>query len=195
VKPEVGDQYAIGFYKTFSKNIYETSAELYYKEIRDMLDYKGGSSLIMSENIEQYLINVKGKAYGFEFMFKKVEGKARYNIGYTYARTFIKSTDRFRDEIINSGNWYPASYDRPNSLNITYQYLYSRRLSFSADYTYCTGRPLTLPIAAYKVSNIYLVSYSDRNRYRIPDYSRLDISFKVNGNLRSNKIAHPSLTF
>jgi hypothetical protein len=195
VKPEVGDQYAIGFYKSFSKNIYETSVELYYKEIKNMIDYKGGSTLTMAENIEQYLINVKGKAYGFEFMFKKIDGKIRYNIGYTYARTFIKSIGRYRDEIINSGNWYPANYDRPNSINITYQYIYSRRFSFSADYTYTTGRPITLPIATYKVSEIYLINYSDRNRYRIPDYSRFDISCKINGNLRSNKIAHPSLTF
>jgi len=195
LKPEVGDQYAIGFYKMLFKNSVETSAELYYKEIKNMVDFKGGSTLTMVDNIEQYMINVKGKAYGLELIFKKIEGKVRYSIGYTYARTFLKSTSNFKDEIINSGNWYPANYDKPNNLIITYQYLYSRRFSFSADYTYSTGRPITLPIASYRVNDIFLVNYSERNKYRIPDYSRLDVSFKISGNLRSNKIAHPNLTF
>ncbi|MCX6320654.1 MAG: TonB-dependent receptor [Bacteroidia bacterium] len=195
LNPEVGDQYAIGFYQMLFKNSFETSAELYYKEIKNMVDFKGGSTLTMVDDIEQYMINVKGKAYGMELAIKKIEGKTRFSIGYTYARTFAKSTSNFKDEIINSGNWYPANYDKPNNLVITYQYLYSRRFSFSADYTYSTGRPITLPIAIYHVNDILMVQYSDRNKYRIPDYSRLDVSFKVSGNLRSHKIAHPNLTF
>jgi hypothetical protein len=195
LKPEAGDQYAIGFNKILLNNSFETSAELYYKEIKNMVDFKGGSTLTMINNIEQYLINVKGKAYGLELALKKIEGKTRFSIGYTYARTFAKSTGKFRDEIINSGNWYPANYDKPDNLVITYQYQYSRRLSFSADYTYNTGRPITYPIATYRVSNIKLMHYSDRNKYRIPDYSRLDVSFKVSGNLRTHKIANPNLTF
>ena len=195
LKPEIGDQYALGFYQMFLKNTFETSAEIYYKEIRNMVDFKGGSTLTMADDIEQYMIDVKGKAYGLELVIKKVLGKVQYNIGYTYARTFAKSTSNFRDEIINSGNWYPANYDRPNNLVITYQYIYSRRFSFSADYTYSTGRPITLPVSTYRVSDMLIVNYSDRNKYRIPDYSRLDVSLKVSGNLRTHKIAHPNLTF
>lgn len=194
-KPEVGDQYAIGFYQMLLNKSIETSAEVYYKEIENMVDFKGGSTLAMAEDIEQFMINVKGKAYGLELAVKKTEGKTRFSISYAYARTFIRSTSEFREEKINSGNWYPANYDKPNNLIVTYQYLYSRRLSFSADYTYSTGRPLTLPIATYHVNDVLMVQYSDRNKYRIPDYSRFDISLKVSGNLRSDKIAHPSLTF
>jgi hypothetical protein len=194
-KPEIGDQYAVGFYQILFNKRLETSAEFYYKEIQNMVDFKGGSALAMVDDIEQYMINVKGKAYGMELSVKKSEGKTRFNISYSYARTFIRSTSEFREESINSGNWYPANYDRPNNLIITYQYIYSRRLSFSADYTYSTGRPLTLPIATYRVNNVLMVQYSDRNKYRIPDYSRLDASLKISGNLRSDKIANPSLTF
>ncbi|MCJ7449939.1 MAG: hypothetical protein MUO72_19880 [Bacteroidales bacterium] len=195
LKPEVGDQYAIGFYQMLFKNSIETSAEFYYKGIKNMVDFKGGSILTMVDDIEQYLIDVKGKAYGLELSLKKTEGKTHFSIGYTLARTFLRSTSNFRDEIINSGNWYPANYDKPNNLVITYQYFYSRRLSFSADYTYSTGRPITIPIAFYNVDDILMIHYSDRNKYRIPDYSRLDVSFRVSGNLRSHKIANPNLTF
>ncbi|MBK7133649.1 MAG: hypothetical protein IPH69_12760 [Bacteroidales bacterium] len=172
----------------------ETSAEVYYKEIENMVDFKGGSTLAMVGDIEQYMIDVEGKAYGMELAVKKTEGRTRFSVSYAYARTFIRSTSDFREEKINSGNWYPANYDKPNNLIVTYQYLYSRRLSFSADYTYSTGRPITLPIAFYRVNDILMVQYSDRNKYRIPDYSRFDVSLKISGNLRSDKIAHPSLT-
>jgi hypothetical protein len=195
LKPEIGDQYAFGFYKLMFRKSIETSAEVYYKEIKNTIDFKGGSNLTMVENIEQTIINARGKAYGVEFSLKKTEGRVQYSLGYTYSRTFLKSVSKFREETINSGNWYPANYDRPNDLILTLQYNYSRRLVFSADYTYSTGRPITYPLATYRMNNILLVQYSDRNKYRIPDNSRLDISCKISGNLRTNKIAHPNLTF
>jgi hypothetical protein len=195
LKPEVGDQLAFGFYQILLNGGIETSAEVYYKEIKNMVDFKGGSTLTMVANIEQYLVNMKGKAYGLELSLKKTMGKLRGSIGYTYARTFVKSLGNFREEIINSGNWYSANYDRPNDLIITLNYFYSRRFSFSADYTYSSGRPITYPLSTYRIRDILLVQYSDRNEYRIPYNSRLDISCKVSGNLRTNKIANPNLTF
>lgn len=193
MKPEVGDQYAIGFYQYLSNSNYEFSSELYFKEIRNMIDYKGGSTLTMTDNIEQYVIDAKGKAYGLELSFRKTKGRTQFNIAYTRSRTFLKSTSEFRDETINSGNWYPANYDKPNSLNISYQFQYSRRFIISAEYTYTTGRPITLPMSIYNIGNISLINYSDRNKYRIPDYSRFDISCRISGNLKSRKITNPNL--
>jgi hypothetical protein len=195
LKPQIGDQVAVGFYEMLFRNSFEASAELYYKQIRNMLDFKGGTDLIMDENIEKDVVNVKGKAYGLELVIKKTEGKIRYSIGYTYSRTFIRSLGTFSDEIINSGKWFPANFDRPNDLVVTFNYLFSRRLSFSTNYTYSTGRPITYPIATYDISNKLLVTYSDRNEYRIPDYSRLDFSLRISGNLKSHRIAHPNWTF
>ena len=195
LKPETGDQYAIGFYQMLFGKKVETSLEIYYKDIRNMIDFKGGTSLTLIDNIEQDLINVLGKAYGVEFTLKKTEGKFRYNIGYTYARTFAKSYGEFRDELINEGKWYPANHDKPNDLVITMHYLYSRRLSLSASYNYSTGRPVTYPISKYRYNNIWLIHYSERNKYRIPDYSRLDVSAKYSPSLKTRSIAHPYFTF
>src|SRR5665647_1749016 len=195
LKPQIGDQVALGFYELLFKNSFEASAEVYYKGIRNMVDFKGGTNLIMDDNIEKDIVNVKGKAYGLELVLKKTEGKSRFSIGYTYSRTFIKSIGTFSDEIINSGRWFPANFDKPNDLVVTYNYLFSRRFSFSANYTYSSGRPITYPIATYNISDKLLITYSDRNEYRIPDYSRLDLSVKVSGNLRSHRIAHPNWTF
>jgi hypothetical protein len=195
LKPEIGDQFALGFYEMLFRNRVETSLELYYKRISNMIDFKGGSTLTMIENIEQYMIDARGKAYGLELEVKKADGKFRYSIGYSYSRTFIKSVSKYSEEEINSGNWYPANYDKPNDLSVTLQYLYSRRLSFSANYTYSTGRPITIPIATYRIGGVKMIQYSDRNKYRIPDYSRFDVSVSLSGNLKTHKIAHPNWTF
>lgn len=195
LKPQVGDQVAVGFYEMLFRNNFEASAELYYKGIRNMVDYKGGTNLVMDENIEKDIVNVRGRAYGLELVLKKTEGKIRYSIGYTYSRTFIKSLGTFSDEIINSGKWFPANFDKPNDLVITFNYIFSRRISFSSNYVWSTGRPITYPIATYRVSDKLMVTYSDRNAYRIPDYSRLDLSLRISGNLRSHRIAHPYWTF
>ena len=160
-----------------------------------MVDFKGGTNLIMDDNIEKDIVNVKGRAYGLELVLKKTAGKSRFSIGYTYSRTFIKSTGNFSDEIINSGKWFPANFDKPNDLVVTFNYLYSHRVSFSANYTFSSGRPITYPVAIFNIRDQLFVAYSDRNEYRIPDYSRLDVSFKLSGNLRSHRIAHPNWTF
>jgi hypothetical protein len=195
LKPQVGDQVALGFYKLLFKNTFETSAEVYYKAIENMVDFKGGTRLVMDDNIEKDMVNVRGKAYGLELILRKTEGKMRFSVGYTYSRTLIRSLGTFSDEILNSGKWFPANFDKPHDLVITFNYLVSRRFSFSSNYIYSTGRPITYPVASYRISDKLLLYYSDLNKYRIPDYSRLDLSFKVSGNLRSHKIAHPYWTF
>ena len=195
LKPQIGDQLALGFYQMLAKNTIQASAEIYYKEIKNMLDYKGGTDLIMNGTIEKDLIHAKGKAYGAELMIRKDEGRVRWSVAYTYSRTFLKSLGKFNDEIINGGSWFPANFDRPHDLITTFNFLFSRRYSFSANYTWSTGRPITYPVSTYNLDDMMVVYYSDRNKYRIPDYMRLDFSVKVTGNLRSHKIANPNWVF
>lgn len=195
LKPEIGDQVAIGFYEMLFKSNFEASAEVYYKGIRNMVDFKGGTNFIMNENIEKDFVDVKGKAYGLELVLKKTEGKIRYSAGYTFSRTLVRSLSDLSEEIINSGKWFPANFDKPNDLVITFNYLFSRRFSFSSNYTWSTGRAITFPVATYQMYDDVLVHYSDRNKYRIPDYSRLDVSITLRGNLRSHKLVRPNWTF
>ena len=195
LKPQVGDQVALGFYQMLFKNRFETSADIYYKTINNMADFKGGANLIMNESIAEEIVNVRGRAYGLELLLKKTEGKLRFSLGYTYSRTFIRSLSNLREEIINEGKWFPANFDKPGDLSVNMNYLISRRFSFSGNYTWNSGRPITFPVATYVMYDNVLVHYSDRNKYRIPDYSRLDLSIKVGGNLRVHQIAYPYWTF
>ena len=195
LKPQSCDQFAAGYYRVLNRNKIEASAEIYYKKIGNMIDFKGGTDLIMNEHIERDLVNVHGKAYGFELLLKKPEGRTRWSIGYTFSRVLIRNKESFNEELINSGRWFPASFDRPHDLIITLNHLYSRRVSFSANYTFSSGRPVTYPVSSYRIGDIVLTHYSERNKYRLPDYSRLDIAVRVSGELRVKKILHPYWIF
>lgn len=194
-KPQSCDQYAAAYYRMMNNNKIEASAEVYYKKINNMIDFKGGTDLIMNKHIEQDLINVEGKAYGIELMLKKPEGRSRWSASYTFSRMLIRSKSSLSDEIINSGNWFPANFDRPHDFVLTYNYIHSRRVSFSANYNFSSGRPVTYPVAVYKIGDIVLTHFSERNKYRLPYYSRLDIAIRISGDLRSGKIANPYWVF
>lgn len=195
IKPQIGDQAGMGFYQVFSNNSIEASAEVYYKKIKNMVDFKGGAKLLMNENIEQDVVNVEGKAYGLELLLKKTQGKLLFSLGYTYSRAYIRSLNTYKEEVINEGQWFPSNFDKPSDLVFTLNYFFSRRFSFSTNYTWSTGRPVTYPVATYYMYDEILVHYSDRNKYRIPEYSRLDLSFNIAGSLRKQKIANPNWTF
>ena len=192
IKPQFGQQISLGLYKNAASNTIETSVEVYYKKINNYLDYRSGATLLLNDHVEQEVINTQGKAYGVEFLVKKTAGKLNGWISYTYARTFLKQDDPNAGELINSGNFYPASYDKPHDFNFNGNYRVSHRFSISLDMTYSTGRPITLPIAKYEYGGSERVYYSDRNAYRIPDYFRTDLSMTIEGNHKVHQLTHNS---
>ncbi len=195
VPPETGQQYSLGFYKNFHENTIETSVEVYYKSLQHLIDYKSGASVILNPHIETDIINSKGKAYGAEFLIRKLSGKLNGWLSYTYSRTFIKSDDSLAGETINRGSYYPASYDKPNTVNFIGNYKFSHRLSMSLNIVYSTGRPITLPIGIFYSNGAQRLVYSDRNAYRIPDYFRSDISVNLDGNHKVKQALHNSWSF
>jgi hypothetical protein len=194
IRPQYGDQISLGLFKNAKANTIETSVEVYYKRIRDYLDYKSGATLVLNHHIETDVINTQGKAYGIEFLVKKTAGKLNGWASYTYSRTFLKQDDPNAGELINGGAYYPANYDKPHAFNFTSNYRFTHRYSFSLDVTYSTGRPITLPIAKYEYGGSERVFYSDRNAYRIPDYFRMDFSINIEGNHRVHQLTHNSWT-
>jgi outer membrane receptor protein involved in Fe transport len=194
IKPENGDQVSLGIFKNAKSNTIEMSVEVYYKRLRDYLDYKSGAVLLLNQHVEQDVINTQGKAYGAEFLIKKTAGKLNGWISYTYSRTFLRQDDPNAGELINGGAYYPANYDKPNAFNFTGNYKFSHRYSVSLDVAYSTGRPITLPIAKYEYAGSERVFYSDRNQYRIPDYFRSDLAFNLDGNHKVHQRFHSSWT-
>ncbi|MDN5203892.1 TonB-dependent receptor [Fulvivirgaceae bacterium BMA10] len=195
LRPQVGDQISLGYYRNFQKYPVELSVEAYYKKIKDIVDFKGGAKLLLNEHIETDLINGEGKAYGIEFLLKRKHGKLNGWISYTYARTFIRSVEGIPEEEINGGEFFNANYDKPHSLNIIANYKINRRLDFSANLVYSTGRPVTFPVSKYFLGETERIYYSNRNEFRVPDYIRLDLSMQVEGNHKVEKPMHSSWSF
>ena len=192
IKPQQGQQISLGFYKNFRQNSIEASVEVYYKKMQNYLDYKSGASLTLNHHIETDVFETEGKAYGIEFLLKKTTGKLNGWISYTYSRTFLRQDDPLAGELVNNGNYYPASFDKPNMVNFIGNYRFSHRYSLSVNMVYSTGRPITLPLAIVQSGGASTLYYSDRNEYRIPDYFRTDISVNMDGNHKMNKKTHNS---
>jgi CarboxypepD_reg-like domain/TonB-dependent Receptor Plug Domain len=192
IKPQQGTQIALGFYKNFKSNLIETSVEVYYKQLKNYMDYKSGATLLLNHHIETDVVNTKGKAYGIELLIKKISGRLNGWLSYTYSRTFLKLDDPIAGQTINRGNYYPASFDKPHNANFIGNYRFSHRYSLSVNVVYSTGRPITLPIAVFNQGGTYSLLYSDRNKYRIPDYFRADLSFTIDGNHKVKQKTHNS---
>ena len=195
IKPQRGDQFSAGIYKSVNSNALEISLEAYYKFLKNILDYKGGAELLMNNHLETDILNGKGKAYGLEFMVKKQLGMVTGWISYTYSRVLLKVNGKFEEEKINNGTYFPANYDKPNDLKLVANAKFFRRFNFTTNFIYNTGRPITYPVAYYDFMNVNRVFYSERNEFRIPDYFRLDLAATINGNLRAKKLNHSSMTF
>jgi hypothetical protein len=190
IKPQRANQYGLGFFKNFDENIYELSLEGYYKTSDNLLDYKIGADLFLNENIETEVLQGEGEAYGVEFLVRKNKGRLNGYLGYTYSRSFIKLAGDFQEETVNNGEFFPTNFDKPHDFSAVLNYKLTQRFSFSANFVYQTGRPVTYPIGKYNFNNSEYVLYSDRNQFRIPDYYRLDLSFNVEGNHKIEKFAH-----
>ena len=190
IKPQEAVQTSVGIFKNFNEDEYEVSLEGYYKKYSDILDYKVGANLLLNKDLIQDVLQGEGKSHGIEFLLKKNEGKLNGWIGYSYSRSYIKLASEFREEQINNGEYFPSNYDKPHDINIVTNYKLTKRFSFSTNFTYQTGRPVTYPIGKYNFNGAEFLHYSQRNEFRIPDYYRLDVGFNIEGNHKIKKFAH-----
>lgn len=194
LEPQIGDQISIGFYSNLRRNTLETSVEVYYKDIKNAIDFVDGAILLLNPHLETDVLNAKGKAYGVEFLIKKNTGRLNGWISYTYSRSLLQIKGKYKSETVNNGKYYPSSYDKPHAVNFISNYKVSRRFNFSFNVTYSTGRPITEPIAQYEIRGSRRILYEDRNASRIPDYFRCDISVNMEGNHKTRKFIHGSWT-
>lgn len=169
VKPEIADQFSVGYYRNFLDNKYEFSVETYYKVMQNQIDYKDGAQLELNENVESELLFGRGKSYGAEFFLKRTYGKLTGWLGYTLSKTELQIAG------INNDNWYPATQDITNAIDAVAIYELNERWTFSATFVYNTGYPVTFPSGKYEADGNILYYYTSRNGYRMPAYDRMDV--------------------
>lgn len=170
VKPQIGDQYALGYFRNFFDGLFETSVEGYYKTTSNAIDFRDHADLLLNKYFEGELLTGKGWSYGIEVLIKKTRGKFTGWASYTWSKT-MRQIDG-----INNNDPYPAPYDRPHDITLVANYNLNSQLSFGATWTYQTGQPVTFPVGRFIYGNTVIPVYSERNSYRMPDYHRLDLS-------------------
>ena len=177
IKPQIADQFAVGYFTNFKEDTYSLEVESYYKKIKNRMDYIDGANLIANEAIEQVILNGEMRSYGLEFMLRKNTGKLSGWIAYTLSRSEQRTPGRNASEIgINNGNWYRSAYDKTHNLAVTSSYKYNKKWNFGANFTLQTGQPVTYPNGQYTYQGITVPSYGLRNENNLPLYHHLDVS-------------------
>ncbi|MDP5168955.1 MAG: TonB-dependent receptor [Bacteroidia bacterium] len=195
IKPMRGDQYSVGLYGNLGQGQYQLSIETYRKQVQRLVEYRDGADLLVNEVPEWDVLQGDLDAYGVELMLRKTRGRLNGWLNYTYSRAIVQVDGGQQDLQINFGLSYPANYDRPHAANLALSYRFNRRVSLSSNVVYASGKPITYPTSIFYLNNVRLVSFTNRNEYRVPDYFRMDISVNIEGNLKQKKLAHGSWAF
>ncbi|OFX84349.1 MAG: collagen-binding protein [Bacteroidetes bacterium GWF2_33_16] len=181
IDPQIANQVAIGYFRNYFDNLFETSIELYYKDMNNQIDFKDHAVLTLNAELEGEFRIGDARSYGAEFLIRKQQGKFTGWISYT-----LSKAEREIPEI-NLGKIYPSSYDRPHNLAIVGIYDLTKRWNISATWVYSTGNPVTFPSGKYEYEGMAVPIFTDRNSYRMPDYHRLDLSITLKGKIKPNK--------
>ncbi|WP_245907053.1 TonB-dependent receptor [Reichenbachiella versicolor] len=185
IEPQIGHQAAVGWFKNFNNNSIEFSAETYYRWTKNQIDYIDGADLLINERLEGDILAGDGRAYGIETVLRKNTGKLTGWVSYTIARTELQVDG------INENNWYPTRFDQTHSVKVASFYDLTERLSLSANFTFLTGTPISVPTTKSYVQGYPIYVVDGRNNFRLPVYHRLDVAatlknkkYKSNGELK-----------
>jgi hypothetical protein len=178
IKPEIGDQFTLGYFQDFgNEDAYAFSAEGYYRSTDNQIDYIDGANLLINEYLEGELLTGRGRAYGLELYFEKKTGRFNGWVAYTIGKTELKVDG------INNNNWYPTRFDQRHNLKVTGFYELNKRMSLSANFTFVSGTPTTFPTSRYIIQGILIPHNANesRNNTRLSAYHRLDVSLRLDG--------------
>ena len=181
VKPQISMLYAAGLFKNFKNNTFETSIEMYFKEMQNQIEYREGYTPNSIDDTENDFVFGRGWSYGTELFVNKVKGRLTGWVGYTLSWTWRKFPD------LNFGEKYPAKFDRRHDLSVVGMYKLNYRWKLAATFIYGTGNATTLPTRFYLVGGVLTQEYSRINQYRLPAYHRLDLSAVLQGKKNPNR--------
>ncbi len=179
IKPQLLDQFAIGYFKNIKEGDYSLETEIFYKDIQNRIDYINGANLVANNEIETVILNGKARAYGLEFLLKKNEGNVKGWIAYTLSKSEQLTAGRNENEPgINNGKWYHTPFDKTHDISINASYELNEKWTFSSNFLLQTGQPTNYPVGQFQFQGLNVPIYNDnrRNSDRLPAYHRLDIS-------------------
>ncbi|WP_421947942.1 TonB-dependent receptor [Phaeodactylibacter xiamenensis] len=170
IKPQIGVQYALGYFRNFRDNRYEASVEIYYRDLYNQIDFRENYVDNVANDLEEEFVFGQGRAYGLELFLQKKKGRFTGWIGYTLSRT-----ERIFPEI-NNGNPFPAIYDRRHDLSVVANYTLNKKWEFGGAFIFGTGNAFTPVQRLYFIDQFPVQEYGPRNSARLQDYHRVDFS-------------------
>lgn len=201
IKPEYSDQLAAALTWDIGNKFLLTN-EVYYKRLRQVVDFKTGAQLFANDRLENEFVFGNGSSYGNEIYLEKTSGRLRGWVGYTLAWTWREFAD------IDGGKRFFPRYDRRHDISVVLLYQLRPRLSLSATWVYNTGNAVSLATGRYALQDNPYVrintptdqvvpEFPSRNNYRMPPYHRLDVSavYKFRPNSTNPRRSEQDLTF
>ena len=188
VQPQISLQYSAGLFKNFMNNEYETSVEVYYKDMKNQIEYGEGYTPSLNDPEDEFVFG-NGWSYGAEFFVNKTRGKFSGWVGYTLSWTWRKFLE------LNDAEKFPAKYDRRHDISVVAMYELSKKWKLSTVFVYGSGNATTLPERFYIVDGVLTQEYSKVNQYRLPAYHRLDLSATLTPYQKPGRKFHQSWVF
>lgn len=190
IKPQLLDQYAVGYFKSLKDGNYSLETEVFYKDIQNRIDYINGANLIANNEIETVILNGEARAYGLEVLFKKNEGNFKGWLAYTLSRSEQRTPGRTPKEPgINQGEWYSTPFDKTHDISVNASYELNDKWTFNSNFLFQTGQPTNYPVGQYQLQGLTVPIFDDdrRNADRLPAYHRLDISATLTPRKNKNR--------
>ena len=188
LKPQLADQYALGYFRNFKNNMYSIETEVYYKTVDNRVDYIDGADLIAQNNIEREILIGEMRSYGLEVLLRKNQGNFTGWLSYTLSKAQQRAPGNASGGLgINNGNWYNTAYDRTHDVSFTGNYKLNEKWSFGSNFIFQTGRPVTYPNGQFNYQGLSIPTYSERNASRLPAYHRLDVSATLTPRKNKNR--------
>jgi hypothetical protein len=181
IKPQLSDQFSVGYFKNLADNAIETSAEVFYKDMHKAIDFKDHPQLLLNDKMEGEIRVGKAWAYGAEILAKLNTEQVNGWISYTWSRSWRKIPE------INDGLRYLSPYNHDHDISVVLNRKIGKRGQLSLNWIYFTGAPITVPIARMYVGGDIIPVYSRRNAENFPDYHRMDISFTLQSRKNVNR--------
>lgn len=170
LKPQISDQIVVGYFKNLKEDMYEIAVEAYYKELQNVTDFADNADVFFNEDLPVEFRQGESEAYGVELSARKTKGKLTGYMSYTLSKVTRTISG------VNQGKTFDANYDRRHVMNAVATYDYSPKWAFGANFTYSTGRPITLPSGRYELDGYNVDLISNKNGYRMAAFHNLSFS-------------------
>lgn len=177
IKPQQADQITLKHELKYER--LKLQSELYYKQMKNLIEYKEGTTEFIINEVEKLITQGNGEAYGYDFSVNYNIGKFSFNGAYSLSWAKRKFSD------LNRGEAFYARFDRRHDLNLIVGYEFNQRIGITGVWSYATGSRFTPIIGQFMMPNgnynniDVLPIYTGRNAVQLSPSHRFDFNVVI----------------